>query len=98
MKKCHNPFCEDRTYWSRIAGMHNHHIIFKSAGGSDDDWNRIYLCAVCHEYVHGRGNPRLGFKSVSGYQYMLAILSCYAGYKAGGRWDKVFLILVERNC
>jgi len=31
-----------------------HHIIFRSHGGDDADWNLITLCAECHDAVHER--------------------------------------------
>lgn len=31
---------------------HNHHIVYRSAGGSSAAENRITLCAMCHEDEH----------------------------------------------
>jgi 5-methylcytosine-specific restriction endonuclease McrA len=33
--------------------LHPHHIIYRSAGGPDELWNVITLCAFCHgEGIH----------------------------------------------
>jgi 5-methylcytosine-specific restriction endonuclease McrA len=29
-----------------------HHIIFASAGGTDDSWNLLHLCRGCHDLCH----------------------------------------------
>lgn len=87
---CMDPHCKG----SRIPGIHDHHIIFKSHGGSDEDWNRIPLCAACHEYVHGRNNPKLNGERVTGRQYMIEILTYY---KSAARWREVLQILVEKE-
>jgi hypothetical protein len=39
---CKAPGC------SSMQNLHNHHIIFQSRGGPDDDWNRVTLCAFHH--------------------------------------------------
>ena len=31
---------------------HRHHIIYKSAGGADESWNLLTLCAKCHSDEH----------------------------------------------
>lgn len=31
---------------------HRHHIIYRSAGGPDFDWNVVTLCAMCHDQQH----------------------------------------------
>ena len=35
------------------ANLHVHHIIFRSHGGPDEDWNLITLCKRCHDAAHG---------------------------------------------
>jgi hypothetical protein len=41
--------------------VHAHHIILRSQGGTDDEWNLISLCAVHHlRGIHG------GYIRVSG--------------------------------
>lgn len=37
--------------------LHQHHLVPKAAGGSDDDSNLIALCGECHGRLHGK---RLG--------------------------------------
>jgi len=37
-----------------------HHILFRSQGGPDEEWNLITLCKDCHGRSHGLGNqPKL---------------------------------------
>jgi hypothetical protein len=90
---CQSPFCEG----SAIPVVSDHHIIFRSHGGSDDDWNKIPLCAACHEYVHGRNNPKLHGKKVTGRQYMIAILHRLNSSQNMWRWDKVLAILIKKE-
>lgn len=42
---CHGNLTTDETW-------HNHHVIYKSQGGSDKRQNRVLLHAVCHRKVH----------------------------------------------
>jgi 5-methylcytosine-specific restriction endonuclease McrA len=37
---------------------HRHHIIYRSAGGPDESWNLVTLCARCHDAEH-RGELRI---------------------------------------
>lgn len=41
----------------RVCGvaqnLHVHHILFRSQGGPDEDWNLITLCSSCHDVAHG---------------------------------------------
>lgn len=39
--------CEQRT------GVHVHHKVFRSQGGSDVADNFAWLCGVCHDAAHG---------------------------------------------
>lgn len=46
-----------RDKWMcRHCGMRNnlhvHHIVFRSAGGPDEDWNLLVLCMSCHDGIH----------------------------------------------
>lgn len=34
-------------------GVHVHHRVFRSQGGSDIPENLQWLCHVCHDSVHG---------------------------------------------
>ena len=43
---CQAPHCK------RMATLHVHHRIFRSALGTDDDWNLVSLCERCHALVH----------------------------------------------
>ncbi|MDQ7823965.1 MAG: HNH endonuclease signature motif containing protein [Candidatus Eremiobacteraeota bacterium] len=46
--KCQTPGCRCRR------GLHVHHIIRRSQGGTDDEWNLIVLCEACHLHLlHG---------------------------------------------
>jgi hypothetical protein len=62
--RCAVPGCSSRR------NLQNHHIIFRSAGGSHEAWNRVTLCAFHHQRgvhagrigVRGRAPERLGFK------------------------------------
>ncbi|MFO0584551.1 MAG: HNH endonuclease signature motif containing protein [Anaeromyxobacter sp.] len=46
--RCCFPGCSRRS-------AHGHHIEFRSQGGSEDDWNRIPLCAYHHLVVVHEG-------------------------------------------
>lgn len=43
--RCGNPNCKN-------PGIHSHHIILLSQGGTHEISNGIYLCAVCHHWAH----------------------------------------------
>ncbi|MDQ7822503.1 MAG: HNH endonuclease signature motif containing protein [Candidatus Eremiobacteraeota bacterium] len=46
--RCQIPGCRCRR------GLHVHHIIRRSQGGTDDEWNLIVLCEACHLHLlHG---------------------------------------------
>lgn len=34
------------------GNLHCHHIVFRSHGGVDADWNLVVLCAACHDGIH----------------------------------------------
>lgn len=34
------------------GNLHCHHIVFRSAGGVDEDWNLCTLCDGCHDGIH----------------------------------------------
>ncbi|MDQ7825458.1 MAG: HNH endonuclease signature motif containing protein [Candidatus Eremiobacteraeota bacterium] len=45
---CQSPGCRCRR------NLHIHHIIRRSQGGTDDEWNLIVLCEACHLHLlHG---------------------------------------------
>lgn len=39
-------------FCTRRETLQVHHIVLRSAGGPDQDWNGITLCGRCHEKVH----------------------------------------------
>ncbi|MDQ7824987.1 MAG: HNH endonuclease signature motif containing protein [Candidatus Eremiobacteraeota bacterium] len=43
--RCQVPGCRCRR------GLHVHHIIRRSQGGTDDEWNLIVLCEACHLHL-----------------------------------------------
>jgi hypothetical protein len=48
-----------------VDRAHRHHIVYRSAGGEDDEANVITLCAECHAEQHAgrldvKGNARTG--------------------------------------
>ena len=40
---------------SNKNSLHNHHLVPRSRGGSDDETNLITLCGACHSRIHGMG-------------------------------------------
>lgn len=46
---CKFPKCTYST--SDRSRIEYHHIIPRSKGGSNEDWNRIFLCPNCHKLV-----------------------------------------------
>ena len=47
------PVCEQAI--TELTGWHNHHIVYRVMGGSDQDENRVLLHPTCHRQVHSRG-------------------------------------------
>jgi len=47
--RCAVPGCSSRR------NLHDHHIVFRSAGGSNAEWNRVTLCAFHHQRGVHRG-------------------------------------------
>jgi hypothetical protein len=74
---CAVPGCTSRR------NLHDHHIEFRSAGGSDEPWNRITLCAFHHHRclhagllrVRGRAPEALVFEL--GVRQGAPALACY---------------------
>lgn len=62
--RCAVPGCTSR------CNLHDHHVVFRSAGGSDEPENRITLCAFHHQRgvhegrmaIRGRAPDRLAFE------------------------------------
>lgn len=46
------PICQQKI--TTITGWHNHHIIWRSLGGSDHMENRVLLHPNCHRQVHNQ--------------------------------------------
>lgn len=47
------PICRQKI--TTLTGWHNHHIVWRSKGGSDDPENRVLLHPTCHQRVHSQG-------------------------------------------
>jgi RNA-directed DNA polymerase len=47
------PVCNQKI--TELTGWHNHHIVWRSKGGSDKAENRVLLHPNCHRQVHNRG-------------------------------------------
>jgi len=47
------PVCGQRI--TTVTGWHNHHIVWRSKGGSDRAENRVLLHPTCHAQVHNQG-------------------------------------------
>ncbi len=35
-------------------GLHCHHVVKRSQGGPNEEWNLITLCSICHSTIHGQ--------------------------------------------
>jgi RNA-directed DNA polymerase len=46
------PICKQKI--TQLTGWHNHHIIWRSNGGSDKAENRVLLHPNCHRQVHSQ--------------------------------------------
>lgn len=47
------PMCQQKI--TQITGWHNHHIIWKSKGGTHYAANRVLLHPTCHRQLHSQG-------------------------------------------
>jgi RNA-directed DNA polymerase len=47
------PVCRQKI--TTLTGWHNHHIVWRSKGGSDSADNRVLLHPDCHRQVHSQG-------------------------------------------
>lgn len=47
------PMCQQKI--TQITGWHNHHIIWKSKGGTHHAANRVLLHPTCHAQLHSQG-------------------------------------------
>jgi RNA-directed DNA polymerase len=46
------PVCHQKI--TRLTGWHNHHIVWRTYGGSDTATNRVLLHPNCHRQVHSQ--------------------------------------------
>lgn len=46
------PLCDQKI--TKLTGWHNHHIVWRTNGGSDKAENRVLLHPNCHRQVHSR--------------------------------------------
>ena len=40
---------------TQLTGWHNHHIVYKTMGGTDKAENRVLIHPNCHRQVHAKG-------------------------------------------
>lgn len=45
--------------------LHQHHLVPKSRGGSNDETNLITLCVNCHEKIHGVNNSLIKLSAIT---------------------------------
>jgi hypothetical protein len=65
--RCTVPGCSSRRH------LHDHHILFRSAGGSDDPENRITLCAFHHQRCLHAGRMRVRGRAPAGLLFELGV-------------------------
>jgi RNA-directed DNA polymerase len=53
---CHQPI-------TRLTGWHNHHLVWRTYGGSDTADNRVLLHPTCHRQVHSQALDRAPSRS-----------------------------------
>jgi RNA-directed DNA polymerase len=47
------PICSQPI--TQVTGWHNHHIVYKMLGGTDNAENRVLIHPNCHRQVHAKG-------------------------------------------
>ena len=93
---CDNPNCKN-------PGVHSHHIIFLSQGGTNDPQNGMYLCAVCHHFAHcgvvGSAAERHKIEVCTARMFVIVILRkrIAGGLVDRERWSVVLLILETKE-
>lgn len=50
---------------TELTGWHNHHIVWRSHGGTDTIDNRVLLHPTCHRQVHAQGLSVVKLRSVT---------------------------------
>ncbi len=76
---------------SSFRNLHDHHIVFRSAGGSDDLSNRTTLCAWHHLRGVHAGIVRCTGRAPGGLRFELGLRkgqSPLAVYRSGDRLDE----------
>lgn len=72
------PFCE---VCGKSGKTEKHHIIRRSQGGNDEEFNLVFLCKPCHKQAHGTIQPKLDVKE---------IVERVPRLKAGPHWTHLF--------
>ena len=65
--RCAVPGCSSRRH------LHDHHVRFRSAGGSDEPENRITLCAFHHQRCLHAGRMRVRGRAPAGLLFELGV-------------------------
>jgi len=65
--RCAAPGCSSR------AELHDHHVVFRSAGGSDALENRVTLCAFHHQHCVHEGRMRVVGRAPDGLVFELGV-------------------------
>jgi hypothetical protein len=65
--RCAVPGCSSRR------NLHDHHVTFRSAGGSDDAGNRVTLCAFHHQRGVHAGLVRVRGRAPDGLVFELGL-------------------------
>jgi 5-methylcytosine-specific restriction endonuclease McrA len=72
--RCTVPGC------TSYRNLHAHHVVFRSAGGSDDAENLTTLCAAHHQRgVHGGGPLRITGRAPAALRFDLPLESFASG-------------------
>jgi hypothetical protein len=78
--RCVVPGCTSRR------NLHDHHVTFRSAGGSDESWNRVTLCAFHHQRCVHAGLLRMRGRAPDSLVFELGVrrgASPLAVYRSG---------------
>lgn len=51
----------------RADGLQIHHVVHRSQGGTDEPWNLITLCPMCHQLAHGERPVFVGYEYLRDY-------------------------------
>jgi hypothetical protein len=87
-----DPVMERESYRCAVPGctsrrnLHDHHLRFRSAGGSDDPGNRVALCAFHHQRCLHVGFMRIRGRAPDGLVFELGLrpgASPLARYRSG---------------